>query len=129
MAIHGMSQLPFFLAVAGVVLAWFFYLKRPDIPAMIMTTFKPIYTLLENKYYFDKFNEVVFAGGSRSVGRGLWKGGDQLLIDGLLVNGSARVVGWISSVSRLLQTGHIYQYAFMMIFGVFVLLTLWVFRA
>ena len=128
MAIHGMSQLPFILAMAGVVVSWFFYLKRPDIPAAIMNRCKPIYTLLDNKYYFDKINEFVFAGGARALGRGLWKGGDQLLIDGLLVNGSARVVGWISALSRLLQTGHIYQYAFMMIFGVFVLLTLWVFR-
>ena len=129
MALHGMTQLPFFLALAGVIVAWFFYLKRPEIPLMIMTMFKPVYTLLDNKYYFDKFNEVVFAGGARGLGRSLWRGGDQLLIDGLLVNGSARLVGWVSSISRLLQTGHIYQYAFMMIFGVFVLLTLWVFRA
>lgn len=128
MALHGMEQLPFLLAMAGVVLSGFFYLKRPDIPEAIMNRCKPIYTLLDNKYYFDKINEYVFAGGSRALGRSLWKGGDQLLIDGLLVNGSARVVGWVSAVSRLLQTGHVYQYAFMMIFGVFVLLTLWVFR-
>ena len=128
MALHGMTQLPFFLAMAGVVVAWFFYLKRPDIPAAIMNRFKPIHTLLENKYYFDRINEIVFAGGSRALGRNLWRSGDQLLIDGLLVNGSARLVGLIASVARLLQTGHIYQYAFMMIFGVFVLLTLWVFR-
>ncbi|SMB24734.1 NADH-quinone oxidoreductase subunit L [Sterolibacterium denitrificans] len=129
MALHGMTQLPFILAVAGVVLAWFFYLKRPEIPTFIMQRCKPIYTLLENKYYFDKINEVVFAGGARGLGRGLWKGGDQMLIDGLLVNGSARVVGWVSAISRRLQTGYVYQYAFMMIFGVFVLLTLWIFRA
>jgi NADH-quinone oxidoreductase subunit L len=124
MASHGFLQVPFFLATSGVVLAWFFYLKRPDIPATLMKTFKPIYTLLDNKYYFDKFNEVVFAGGARLIGRGLWRGGDQIVIDGI-VNGSARTVGWVSSVVRLLQTGHIYQYAFSMIIGVFVLLTFW----
>jgi NADH-quinone oxidoreductase subunit L len=124
MASHGFLQVPFILAISGVVLAWFFYLKRPDIPATLMKTFKPIYTLLDNKYYFDKFNEVVFAGGARLIGRGLWRGGDQIVIDGI-VNGSARVVGWVASVVRLLQTGHIYQYAFSMIIGVFVLLTFW----
>ncbi|MBV2234099.1 MAG: NADH-quinone oxidoreductase subunit L [Sterolibacterium sp.] len=128
MAIHGMSQLPFILAVAGVVLSWFFYLKRPDIPQAIMQRFKGIYVLLDNKYYLDKINEVVFAGGARGIGQGLWFVGDRLLIDGLLVNGAARVAGWLAAVSRKLQTGYIYQYAFMMIFGVFVLLTLWIFR-
>ena len=127
MAMHGMTQLPFFLALAGVLLAWFFYLKRPQIPLMLMTVFKPIYTLLENKYYLDKFNEWFFAGGARLLGRGLWKGGDQMLIDGLAVNGSAKVVGWVSSVVRLFQSGYIYQYAFSMIFGVFVFLTLLIF--
>ena len=82
-------------------------------------------TVLEKKYGFDEFNEWFFAGGARLVGRGLWKGGDQVLIDGVAVNGSARVVGWVAAVVRLFQTGHIYQYAFSMIIGVFVLLTLW----
>jgi NADH-quinone oxidoreductase subunit L len=125
MALHGMTLLPFYLALAGVVVAWFFYMKRPDIPAAIMNRFKFIHSILENKYYFDRFNEIVFAAGARTLGKGLWKGGDQLLIDGLLVNGSARLVGWVSSVSRQLQTGHIYQYAFMMIFGLVMLLMLW----
>lgn len=129
MALHGFTSLPFFLAMAGVVLAWFFYMVKPEIPAAIARIFRPIYVLFENKYYFDKFNEVFFAGGSRLLGRGLWKVGDQTLIDGLVVNGSARVVGWISGLVRLFQSGHIYQYAFTMIIGVFVLLTLWFNRA
>jgi NADH-quinone oxidoreductase subunit L len=123
MAIHGLTSLPFVLAMSGVGLSWFFYLKRPDIPAAIQKSVKPLYILLENKYYFDKFNEVVFAGGARLLGRGLWKTGDQALIDGLLVNGSAKFVGWFAGVVRKLQTGHIYQYAFGMIFGVVALLT------
>jgi NADH-quinone oxidoreductase subunit L len=123
MAIHGLTSLPFILAMSGVGLSWLFYLKRPDIPATIQKSVKPVYILLENKYYFDKFNEVVFAGGARLLGRGLWKGGDQMLIDGLVVNGSARFVGWLAGVVRKLQTGHIYQYAFGMIFGVVALLT------
>jgi NADH-quinone oxidoreductase subunit L len=125
MALHGMTSLPFVLAVGGVVLSWFLYLKRPDIPAAIQKAVQPIYTLLENKYYFDKFNEVFFSGGARLLGRGLWRGGDQFMIDGIMVNGSARLVGWFARTVRLLQTGHIYQYAFGMIFGVLVLLTLW----
>jgi len=129
MAIHGMTTLPFILAMSGVAVAWLFYMKMPAIPAAIMKTFKPIHTLLENKYYFDKFNEIFFAGGARLLGRGLWKVGDQTLIDGMVVNGSAKVVGVIAQLTRLFQSGHIYQYAFSMIVGVFVLLTFWFNRA
>jgi len=125
MALHGFTSLPFFLAMSGVVVAFVFYMVAPSIPAAIMKTFKPIHTLLENKYYFDKFNEVVFAGGARLLGKGLWKIGDQTLIDGMVVNGSAKTVGLIAQLSRLFQSGHIYQYAFSMIIGVFVLLTFW----
>ncbi len=124
MAMHGFSQLPFFLAVSGVVAAWFLYLKRPELPEAIKKTFLPIYTLLDNKYYFDKFNDWFFAGGARLLGRGLWRGGDQMMIDGT-VNGSARMVGWIAVIVRQLQTGHIYQYAFMMIFGLGIFLVWW----
>ncbi len=125
MAIHGLMTLPFVLAMSGVALAWFFYMVAPSIPAAIMRTFKPVHTLLENKYYFDRFNEVVFAGGARLLGRGLWKFGDQSVIDGMFVNGSAKFVGFIAQLSRLFQSGHIYQYAFSMIFGVVILLTFW----
>jgi NADH-quinone oxidoreductase subunit L len=106
--------------------AWFFYLKRPDIPAAIQRRFGPIYRLLENKYYFDNVYECIFAGGSRLLGRCLWVGGDQGLIDGVLVNGSARVVGWIGRMSRSLQSGLVYQYAFWVVLGVLVSLTLFV---
>ena len=129
MAIHGMTTLPFILAMSGVAVAWLFYMKMPAIPAAIMKTFKPVHTLLENKYYFDKFNEIFFAGGARLLGRGLWKVGDQTLIDGMAVNGSAKLVGVIAQLTRLFQSGHIYQYAFSMIVGVFVLLTFWFNRA
>ena len=125
MAIHGLVTAPFWLAIGGVALAWFFYMKRPDIPAAIQRKFQPIHTLLENKYYFDRFNEVVFAAGSRKLGTGLWKGGDRAVIDGFIVNGSARLVGWIAQVSRLFQTGHLYQYALVMIIGLFIMLTFW----
>ena len=129
MGIHALTSLPFFLAFAGVALSWFFYMKRPDIPAAIQRRFSAIYTLLENKYYFDKFNEVVFAGGARLLGKVLWRGGDVGVIDGVIVNGSAKLVGWIASVTRLFQTGYVYHYAFTMIIGVFVLMTLWINRA
>jgi NADH-quinone oxidoreductase subunit L len=117
-----MMSLPFFLALSGVVLAWFFYLKRPDIPEAIKQRVMPLYTLLDNKYYADKFNEFVFAGGARLIGRGLWKVGDRGIIDGLAVNGSARVVGWFGGVASWMQTGHIYTYAFLMIIGVLMLM-------
>ena len=129
MATHGFTSLPFFLAMGGVVVAWFFYLVRPDIPAAIQRIFSPIYVLLDNKYFFDRFNEIFFAGGSRLIGKGLWKGGDQGLIDGVAINGSAKLVVWIAQLSRQFQTGHIYQYAFSMIIGVFIFLTYWLNRA
>ena len=124
MAIHGLTTLPFWLALAGVVTAWFFYLKRPDIPAAIKNKFGGIYTLLENKYYFDRFNDWFFAAGARGASGYLWKFGDVKLIDGLMVNGSAKLIGMLSGVVRRFQTGYIYHYAFSMIIGVFVLLTI-----
>ncbi|MDP1606571.1 MAG: NADH-quinone oxidoreductase subunit L, partial [Rhodocyclaceae bacterium] len=128
MLAHGVVTLPFWLALAGAVTAWFLYIKRPDLPAVIKRKSGVLATILEEKYGFDRFNEWFFAGGARGLGRGLWKIGDQTLIDGVAVNGSARLVGWFSSVVRLIQSGHIYQYAFSMIIGVFVLLTLWLNR-
>jgi NADH-quinone oxidoreductase subunit L len=129
MMAHGVTTLPFWLALSGALLAWFLYIVRPDLPAVIRKKMALPVKILENKYGFDQFNEWFFAGGARGVGRGLWKAGDQMLIDGVAVNGSARLVGWFASVVRLIQSGHIYQYAFSMIIGVFVLLTLWMNRA
>ncbi|AJY41564.1 NADH-quinone oxidoreductase subunit L [Burkholderia humptydooensis] len=125
LGLHSISSLPLWLALAGVVVAWFLYLKRPGLPAAIRRAFGPIYTLLDNKYYMDKINEVVFAKGSIAIGRGLWKEGDVVVIDGL-VNGSARFIGWFAGVIRFLQSGYIYHYAFAMIIGMLGLLTLFV---
>ncbi len=124
MTLHGLVTLPFWLALAGVVTAWFFYLKRPDIPEAIKQKFSAIYTLLDNNYYFDRFNDWFFAAGARGASRFLWVFGDVKLIDGLMVNGTARLVGLFSSVLRRMQTGYLYHYAFSMIAGVFVLLTI-----
>ena len=124
MAVHGLLDLPFWLAMAGVATSWFFYMKRPDIPAQLAKRFSFIYKVLDNKYYFDRFNDWFFAGGARGVSRFLWKFGDVKLIDGLMVNGTARLVGMFSGVLRRFQTGYIYHYAFSMIIGVFVLLTI-----
>jgi NADH-quinone oxidoreductase subunit L len=123
MAVHGLTAAPFWLALSGVVAAWYLYMINPALPAAIKRRFEPIYTLLENKYYLDWFNEHVIARGARALGMGLWKVGDQKLIDGALVNGSWKLVGWVSSVVRRLQSGYIYHYAFGMIIGVFVLMT------
>jgi NADH-quinone oxidoreductase subunit L len=118
MGVHALHTLPFWLALGGVVSAAVCYLWVPAIPAAFMKVLKPVHTLLDNKYYMDKFNEVVFAGGARKLGEGLWKFGDRMLIDGLLVNGSAKLVGLISGVVRFAQSGFIYHYAFAMILGV-----------
>jgi NADH-quinone oxidoreductase subunit L len=125
MGIHSVASLPLWLALAGVVTAWFLYLRRPDLPATIRRAFGPVYTLLDNKYYMDKINEVVFARGAVAIGRGLWKEGDVVVIDGI-VNGSARFIAWFASVIRFLQSGYIYHYAFAMIIGMLGLLTLFV---
>ncbi len=129
MASHAFVTPVFWLALAGVVSSWFLYLKRPDIPAAIKQAAGPLYTLLENKYYFDRINETVLAGGARLLGRGLWKGGDAGLIDGLIVGGSVRVVNVLAALVRYFQSGHIYHYAFTMIFGVCALLSFWLLRA
>ncbi len=123
MALHGLSTAPFWLALAGVLLAWYMYMKNPALPAAIQARVRPLYKLLDNKYYMDWINENVIARGVRGLGQGLWKGGDQALIDGTMVNGSARVVGAFAFVVRRLQTGFLYHYALAMIVGVFVLLT------
>jgi NADH-quinone oxidoreductase subunit L len=123
MALHGLMTLPFALAVLGVGLAWYFYMKRTDIPDLIQEKFKLIYLILENKYGFDRFNERFFAGGSRFIGQQLWQVGDMKLIDGAIVNGTAKLIGKLSSIVRRLQSGMIYHYAFAMIIGVFLLLT------
>jgi NADH-quinone oxidoreductase subunit L len=124
MALHSLTSLPFWMALAGVVTAWYFYMKRPDIPAALKQRFSGIYNILERKYGFDEFNDWFFAGGARGASRFLWKFGDLTLIDGIMVNGTAWLVGAFSKVLRRLQTGYIYHYAFSMIIGVFVLLTI-----
>lgn len=129
MALHSITTLPFFFALSGVVLSGYFYLKRPDIPAAVYKKLSAINTVLENKYYFDKFNETVFAGGARLLGSFLWRFGDVKVIDGFFVNGSAKLVGWVSGLMRRLQTGYVYHYAFTMIIGLFVLMTFWMTRA
>jgi NADH-quinone oxidoreductase subunit L len=122
--LHGFVSWPFWLAVAGFATAWLLYLKRPDLPKRIALAFGPLYALVERKYGFDELYSRVFAAGTRLIGRGFWRGGDQTLIDGLMVNGTARVVGWFSGVIRLLQSGLLNQYAVAMLFGLLVL-TFW----
>ena len=126
MAIHAFSSLAFWLAVSGVALSYYMYMVNPALPTAIKRTFSPIYNLLENKYYLDWFNENVLAKSARGIGIGLWKGGDQTIIDGLFVNGSWKLVGWVAGIVRRLQTGYIYHYALAMILGIFVLMTYFV---
>ena len=126
LAFHGLTSAPFWLALSGVALAYYLYLVNPALPAAIKKKAQPIYTLLENKYYMDWFNENVLARGARALGTGLWKGGDQTLIDGALVNGSWKVVSAVSGAVRWVQTGYLYHYALAMILGIFVLMTYFV---
>ena len=127
--LHGLTALPFWFAVAGIATAWYLYMKRTDLPKRIAVGFGPLYALVERKYGFDELYASVFAAGARVIGGGLWKGGDQTAIDGVMVNGSARVVGWFSGVVRLVQSGLIYWYAFVMLFGVLLALSWFLFLA
>ncbi len=126
MALHSLTTLPFWLAVSGVVVSYYFYMVNPALPAKIKVRCMSIFTLLENKYYMDWFNEFVLARGARNLGTGLWKIGDQYLIDGVLVNGSWKLVAWVSAIVRRLQSGFLYHYALSMILGVFILMTYFV---
>ncbi len=126
MAMHALTTAPFWLALSGVAVAYYLYMVNPALPAAIQRRVQPLYTLLDNKYYMDWFNENILARGARGLGMGLWKGGDQAVIDGLLVNGSWKVVRWVSGVVRWFQSGYIYHYALVMIVGVFVLMTYFV---
>jgi len=123
MGLHAVMTLPFWLAVAGVGLSAFFYLKRPDIPAAIAKRFRFLHQLLLNKYWFDELYSWVFAKGARMIGGVLWRRGDQNVIDGFFVNGTAHLVERFSRLVKAFQSGYIYHYAFAMLIGVFALVT------
>jgi len=126
--LHGLSGPAVYLAAAGALLAWFVYMKRPQIAADLATRFSWIYRLLDRKYGFDTFNQWFFAGGARQLGKVLWQAGDRVLIDGAVVNGSAKSVAWLASITRFLQTGYLYHYAFAIILGLLGLLSWFVIR-
>ena len=122
LALHAVQTWPFWLALAGVVTAYIFYIVAPSIPAQILARLPLVHHVLEQKYFMDRINEFVFAGGARLLGGQLWKRADQSLIDGFFVNGSVRVVGAIASIMRIGQTGYLYHYAIAMILGVALML-------
>jgi len=123
MVVHSLTSVPLWLAIGGAALAYFLYIVRPDLPAVIKKKSGVLATILERKYGFDEFNDWFFAGGARRIGTGLWNWGDKTIIDGIMVNGTAKLIGWFAGRARRMQTGYIYHYAFTMIFGVFALLT------
>ncbi len=124
MILHGIMSAPFFLMAAGIATAWYLYMKNPELPGKIKNSFGLFYDILDNKYGFDAFNEKVIAGGTRGLGHIFSKFGDIMIIDGIIVNGSAKSVAWFSSVIRHVQTGYLYHYAFVMILGLIGLLAL-----
>ena len=127
MMLHALTTAPFWLSTAGIFTAWYLYTVRTDIPAKIKSNFTVVYNILDRKYYIDELYSWLFAGGTRTLGTALWKFGDVKVIDGFFVNGAARVVAFTASIVRRYQTGYIYHYAFTMIVGIFVILTLWLF--
>jgi len=126
--VHAFTGPAVYLAAAGVLAAWYLYIKRTDLPGQIAARASGLYTLLANKFYFDEIYQAVFARGSRGLGTALWRVGDVALIDGGMVNGSARVVGWVSGLLRQLQSGYLYHYAFAMVIGLSALLAWYVLR-
>ncbi|MDQ6629395.1 MAG: NADH-quinone oxidoreductase subunit L [Pseudomonadota bacterium] len=129
MALHSLSGPVFWMALAGVVVAWFLYLRRPELPAAIRRRFGFVYRLLDNKYYFDWFNDNVLSRGARALGTAFWKGGDVGFIDGVVIDGSANAVGRVARSTQAFQNGYLYWYALVMIVGVIGLMTwqLWPF--
>ena len=127
MMLHALSTIPFWLSVAGIFTAWFFYSVRTDFPARIKARCVILYNILDRKYYIDELYSWLFAKGTRTLGTALWKYGDIKVIDGFFVNGAARVVALSAAVIRQYQTGYIYHYAFTMIVGIFIILSLWLF--
>jgi NADH-quinone oxidoreductase subunit L len=123
--LHGMTTLPFWLALAGIATAWYLYIKRTDLPAKLRDRGGALYRLLLNNYYIDRFNDWFFAGGFRAIGSAFSDIGDRSIIDGFFVNGSARLVAASSAVMRQIQSGFIYQYAFAMVLGIVVFLFWW----
>jgi NADH-quinone oxidoreductase subunit L len=115
--LHGLQSPVLLIAAAGVVAAWYLYLKNPGLPAQLTARFGFLHRLLENKYYLDDFNQNVIARGTRMLGTGLWKAGDVTVIDGVMVNGSAGLIGKLAGILRVLQTGFLYHYAFAMVIG------------
>ena len=124
MILHSFTTLPFALALAGAGSAFYLYIVNPELPAVLRRKLGFIVRILDDKYGFDRFNDWFFAGGARGLGGALWKIGDIAIIDGFFVNGSARVIGWGSTVIRQFQSGYIYHYAFAMIIGILLLLSL-----
>ena len=126
---HGMMQLPFGLAILGVLCAWALYIKWPHWPGVIDSKLKPLRWVLENKYGFDAFNEKVIAPFSRLLGNVFWKAGDGFIIDKIAVDGSAHTIGFIAGIVRRVQSGFLYSYAFWMVIGLAVMLGWFVTRA
>ena len=127
MTLHAVTTIPFWLAIAGAATAWYCYIKRPEMAGVARKKFAAIVEVLDHKYYFDEFNDWFFAGGARKFGTGLWTWGDKTVIDGIMVNGTAKVIGMFAGFARGMQTGYIYTYAFTMILGVFAFLTFFLF--
>ena len=128
MVIHSFTSIPFWLAIAGAATAYYCYVVRPDLPAVIRQRAGILVTILERKYGFDDFNDWFFAGGARGLGGALFQWGDRTIIDGIMVNGTAKLIGWAAGIVRQLQTGYIYHYAFTMIIGVLGLMSYWYFN-
>jgi NADH-quinone oxidoreductase subunit L len=127
-ALHGFITLPFYLMLAGFAVATYIYLKHRSLATKLKKKFAPIHRILDNKYGFDAFNQKVFANGSVRLGEALWKWSDSKFIDGLIVNGSAKVVNGFSKLIRPLQSGYVFHYALVMVVSVIVFIGLYVFK-
>jgi NADH-quinone oxidoreductase subunit L len=127
MMTHSVATLPFWLSSGGIFVAWYLYIANTRLPEKIRQAAGPLYTILDRKYYIDELYSWLFIGGARTLGSALWKVGDVTVIDGFFVNGTARVVAGAATLMQRFQSGYIYHYAFTMIVGIFILMSLWLF--
>ena len=119
---HALTSGIFGITVLGILLAFVAYIVRPELPALLARVFSWPYRLFMNKYGFDAFNDLVFVNGSKALGRLFYQVGDQKIIDGAVVNGTGRTVRWFASKSGVIQSGYLYHYIAVMVFGVFAFL-------
>jgi NADH-quinone oxidoreductase subunit L len=122
MALHDFTHAAFWFGLGGLITAYLCYVAYPQWPQQIAARFQGIYRVLVMKYGFDDFNQAVLVRGTRGLANIMFHVSDVKIIDDWMINGSARLVGWLSQTARKMQTGYLYHYALVMVLGLVVFL-------